>query len=109
GIPPDLERIAATVTEDGQVVGPGVARMRDTSTLVTSLAASVKSAKTTVGAEQQSFSQRRTAATTAQRRYKAAVDSKSAAQLAEVPKLLEAARTEFGTATSIGESLMKHT
>jgi hypothetical protein len=109
GIPPDLERILITVAEDRQVAGSGVPPMRETLALVTSAAASVKSSKTTVGAEQQSFTQRSAAASSIYKRYKAAVDSKSAAQLAEAPKLLEAARTEFGAAESIGESLMKHT
>jgi hypothetical protein len=109
GIPPDLERIASTVAEDRQVAGAGVPTMRETLALVTSVAASVKSSKTTVGTEQQSFNQRSTAASSIYKRYKVAVDSKSAEQLAGAPKLLEAARTEFGAAASIGESLVKHT
>ncbi len=109
GIPPDLERIMTTVAEDGQVAGPGVARVRETFALVTSTVASVENSTNTISAEQRSFSQRSTAASAAHKRYKVAVDSKSAAQLAEAPKLLEAARTEFGAAASVGESLVKHT
>ncbi len=108
GIPDDLERIMTTVAEDLQVAAPGAARMRDTFTLVTSLAANVKSAKATVEAEQQAFNQHSSAASAGEKRYKVAVDSKSAAQLAEAPKLLEAARTEFDAALSAGESLVKH-
>jgi hypothetical protein len=109
GIPPDLERIASTVAEDRQVAAAGVATMRDTLTLVTSVAASVKGAKSTITAEQQSFTRHAAAGSSIHKRYKAAVDSKSAAQLAEAPKLLDAARTEFGAAASAGESLIKHT
>ena len=109
GIPPDLERITSTVAEDREVTGASLPAMRNTLTLVTTLAASFKSSKTTVGAEQQSFTQRSTAASSLYKRYKAAVDSKSATQLAEAPKLLEAARTEFGVAASLGEALVKHT
>jgi hypothetical protein len=109
GIPDDLERIMTTVAEDLQVAGPGAARMRDTFTLVTSLAANVKTAKATVDAEQQSFNKHSTAASAGEKRYKAAVDSKSATQLAQAPKLLEAARTEFEAAVGAGESLVEHT
>jgi hypothetical protein len=109
GIPADLERIMNTVAEDLQVAAPGAARMRDTFTLITSVAANVKSSKATVDAEQKSFDQRSTAAAAAYKRHKAAVDSKSAAQLAEAPKLLEAARTEYEAAVTVGESLVKHT
>jgi hypothetical protein len=109
GIPPDLERIAATAAEDRQVTSGSAGRMRDTVTLVTTLAASVKTSKAKVVAERQSFTQRTTAASAARKRYKADVDSKSAPQLAEAPKLLEAARTEFAAASSVGESLIKHT
>lgn len=109
GIPADLERIMNTVAEDLQVAGPGAARMRDTFTLVASVAANVKSSKATVDAEQKSLDQHSTAASAADKRYKVAVDSKSAAQLAEAPKLLETARTEFEAAVSAGESLVKHT
>jgi hypothetical protein len=109
GIPPDLERIAATAAEDRQVLGPGLATLRETLTLVTSVAASVKSAKTTVEEEQKSFAQRATAAFNVHKRYKAVVASKASAQLAQAPKLLESVRTEFTAAATIGESLLKHT
>jgi hypothetical protein len=109
GVPADLERIMNTVAEDLQVAGPGAARMRDTFTLVTSVSANVKSSKATVDAEQKSFDQHSTAASAADKRYKVAVGSKSAAQLAEAPKSLETARTEFEAAVSAGESLLKHT
>jgi hypothetical protein len=109
GIPSDLERIAFTVAEDDQLSGAGIVTMRETFTLVTSMSTSVKSSKATVGAEQRAFAQHSTAASNGYKRYKAAVDSKSAGQLAQAPALLEAARTESSAAALIGESLVKHT
>jgi hypothetical protein len=109
GIPEDLERIATTVAEDQLVASASVPTMRNILTLVTTVAASVKSTKTTVAAELLSFTQHSTAASATYKRYKAAVDSKSAAQLSEAPKLLEAARSDFAAAAALGESLVKRT